>query len=116
MQELKAQARVDGDEEDALLTVYGDAAEGQIIGMTRRTPRELINMNANRFPDQLRVAILMFAAHLYRQREAVVPGAAMAVPYGLEFLVRPFVKLAKNSGSTWRDTAGWDEEELWRES
>lgn len=93
LEEIKAQTRVDIDDEDDLLTTYGEAAERQIIGMTRRSVEELIEIGAGAFPPQLRVAMLMFAAHLYRQREAVAPGAAVPVPYGIEFMTRPFTRL-----------------------
>ena len=112
LSELKAQMRVEEDDEDALITQYGIAAERQVIAETRRTYDELLAMgyaeyndtepasndsiDAKWFPAMLRVAILMFAAQLYRNREPVVSGTIVAaIPYTLEVLVKPYVKLVQ---------------------
>ena len=110
--ELKAQMRVEESVEDALITQYGIAAERQIISDTRRSLDELCVMGYMEyygtdvpegitpgvawFPFPLKVAILMFAANLYRNREPVAAGVTVqAVPYTLEVMVKPYVKLAE---------------------
>jgi hypothetical protein len=111
--ELKQQMRVEEDDEDTLITQYGRAAERQIIGDTRRSVNELcvmgyleyngvtsvpegITPGLEWFPSPLKVAILMFAAQLYRNREPVAAGVSVAViPYTLEVMVKPYVKLAE---------------------
>lgn len=109
--ELKAQMRVEENIEDELVLAYGRAAERSIIDSTRRTVSELCLIGweqsngplpdgadapgAEWFPPQLKVAVLMFASHLYRNREPVATGATpVAVPYTLDALVKPFVKLS----------------------
>lgn len=104
--------RVEENNEDALITDYGKAAERQIIGETRRSLAELCvrgYQEANGtdapegttpgvewFPSPLKVAILMFAANLYRNREPVAAGVTVAaIPYTLEVMVKPYVKLAE---------------------
>ena len=112
LSELKAQMRVEENDEDALITQYGIAAERQVITETRRTYDELLaigyaeyndtepasndSIDAKWFPAMLRVAILMFAAQLYRNREPVASGTIVAaIPYTLEVLVKPYVKLVQ---------------------
>lgn len=113
LDELKQQMRVEEDDEDTLITQYGRAAERQIIGDTRRSVSELcvmgyleyngvtsvpegITPGLEWFPSPLKVAVLMFAAQLYRNREPVAAGVSVAaIPYTLEVMVKPYVKLAE---------------------
>lgn len=109
--ELKTQMRVEDNVEDALIDAYGRAAEGTVLRHTRRSISELCLMNYTEqngeelteeeqpgvewFPSALKVAILMLAAQLYRNREPVSAGAMTAVPYTIEVLVKPWTKLNK---------------------
>lgn len=97
LQEIKLQCRIDGDEEDALLTAYGDAAEHQVCNMTARSFDELRERGGGDWPPPLKVAALLLAAHWYRQREAVAPGSANAVPYAVEYLTRPYTRLTQKN-------------------
>lgn len=108
MQELKAQMRVDFEDEDELIELYGKAAEDTIIRGTGRTLRELCENEyiaildrmpeegldvTTWFPDRLKLAILVFAAHCYRNREPVAAIAQNAVPFSLDVLCKPYRKL-----------------------
>lgn len=116
LEELKAQMREDFDGEDELIKIYGEAAEDAVICATRRTLEELCRVGYTEqtglklptdevlpgetlpgvafFPTRLKVAILMLAAHLHRNREPVAAVAQNAVPYALEMYIKPFVKLS----------------------
>lgn len=96
LEELKAQMREDWDGEDDLITLYGEAAEDAVIGATRRSYEELVEMgeNGSAFPSRLKVAILMLAAHSHRNREPVSAVAQNAVPYTLDFYIKHYVKLS----------------------
>lgn len=109
LDELKLQMRVEEDAEDDIITQYGIAAERQVITETRRTKNELLEIGYNEqhdtppngtidvvwFPAPLRVAILMLAANLYRNREPVAAGVSVApIPYTIEVLVKPYVRLS----------------------
>lgn len=98
LEELKQQMREDFDGEDELITLYGEAAEDAVISATRRTIGELEKMGraegGNGFPARLKVAILMLAAHSHRNREPVAAVAQNAVPYTLDFYIKPYVKLS----------------------
>lgn len=113
MPELKAQMRVEEDDEDAIILSYGLAAENYVIGETRRSLGELCERGyreatgelptgdpgAEWFPPMLRVAILLLAANLYRNREPVAAGVTpSAIPYTLEALVKPYVRLSDDHG------------------
>jgi hypothetical protein len=105
--ELKAQMRVDFEDEDEIIVLYGSAAEDSIIGGTARSLEELNRMGyrektgldaeelpeGNWFPDRLKLAILILAAHSYRNREPVAAIAQNAVPYSLDVFCKPYRKL-----------------------
>jgi len=112
--ELKQQMRVEETFEDALITEYGKAAERYVITDTRRTLAELNAIGYEEtqgtapvddpgveyFPAPLKVAVLLFAANLYRNREPVAAGVTPAVvPYTLEAMIKPYVKLTTDDYS-----------------
>jgi hypothetical protein len=108
MDELRQQMRVDFDDEDALIETYGEAAERHVIESTRRTEEELLlrgwkeqhageapeTVPVECFPKRLKVAVLILAAHMYRNREMVAAVAQNCVPYTYEILMKPYVRLA----------------------
>lgn len=109
LEELKMQMRVDFEDEDTIIKAYGVAAEDAAISSTRRTLEELavigraevtgetvsvedVDVRAD-FPARLKIAVLMIAAHWYRNREPVAAVAVNAVPYAWEVLTKPYRKL-----------------------
>lgn len=97
LEELKAQMNIDYDDEvnDAYITRLGLAATESIIHRTRRTREELTEIGGGVFPEGLRLAIMQLAAHWYRVRETVSSTSQVAVPYTLDFLVKPYTRLVK---------------------
>lgn len=105
LDELKAQMRVDFEDEDDIITLYGSAAEDAVIEGTRRTLEELKRIgyaekndgsrDGELFPDRLRLAILILAAHNYRNREPVASVSQNPVPYSLEIYCKPYRKLTE---------------------
>lgn len=110
LQELKAQMREDWDGEDELITLYGCAAEDAVIQGTCRTLEELRRIgyaestgiladddealpDGEWFPYRLKVAVLMLASHWFRNREPVASVAQNAVPYTVEYFVKPYRRL-----------------------
>ena len=109
LDELKQQMRVEENAENDIITQYGIAAERQVITETRRTMDELLaigydeqhdtppngTIDAKWFPAPLRVAVLMLAANLYRNREPVAAGVSVSpIPYTIEVFVKPYVRLS----------------------
>lgn len=99
LEELKAQMNVDYDDEinDAYIARLGRAATSSIINRTRRTREELTVLGGGTFPEELRLAIVQLAAHWYRVRESVSGTSQAAVPFTLDFLVKPYTRLVKES-------------------
>lgn len=110
LSELKAQMREDWDGEDALITLYGRAAEDAVINATHRTLEELKRIGfaestgiyvaedealpeGEYFPSRLKVAVLMLASHYFRNREPVSSAAQNAVPYTIDYFIKPYRKL-----------------------
>lgn len=110
LEELKLQMREDFSDEDELINLYGCAAEDAVIEGTRRSLEELKRLGyaestgnyigldeelpeGEWFPSRLKLAVLMLAAHSYRNREPVASVAQNAVPYTIDFMVKPYRKL-----------------------
>ncbi|QLQ19214.1 MAG: phage gp6-like head-tail connector protein [Exiguobacterium profundum] len=82
--DLKAHLNLDHNLDDALLSLKLDAAEeyvANIIGVPFLD--DLLPV-----PATIRQAILMLAAHWYESREAALPGAPFAVPFGVHDLLQ----------------------------
>lgn len=85
--------------DDAVLQFYLDAAVEAVITATNRTEAELLAMgDGTTLPKPLQQAAMMLAAHWYNQREAVSGTQMHEVPASLMALVKPFRKLADDSG------------------
>ena len=98
LEEIKAQVREDFDGEDHLIETYGKAAESAVINATRRSFEELVAMGekeGEKFPSMLKVAILMLAANLYKNREPQASVSQNIVPYGVDMYIKPYVKLSE---------------------
>lgn len=110
LEELKAQMREDWNGEDELICLYGKAAEDAVIDGTGRTLDQLKRIGyAERtgilitdgeqlpegswFPSRLKVAALMLAAHYFRNREPIASVSQNAVPYTIDFFLKPYRKL-----------------------
>lgn len=89
---LKKQARADDfTDDDEYLEHLLDVAEAYVIGRTNQVAEDLLE--EEELPVMLRQAIYLFAAHLYANREVVTAGSLTAVPYTIESLIKPYVKL-----------------------
>jgi hypothetical protein len=109
LDELKKQMRVDFEDEDDIISLYGVAAEDAIIYGTERTldelnaigyeeqegkPAEGTEIGKGYFPKRLKLAILILAAHNYRNREPVAAVAQNPVPFSIEVYTKPYRKLS----------------------
>lgn len=111
LNELKQQMRIDFEDEDDIVVLYGIAAEDAIIQGTRRTLDELNAIGYEEqegrltdsvdvpgkqyFPVRLKLAILILAAHNYRNREPVASVAQNAVPFSIDIYTKPYRKLTE---------------------
>ena len=83
----------DFDDDDAYLLHLLDTAEQHVVDMTCRSAVELAEANGGYFPGRLKQAIMLLAAHWYNQRETASSTQMHEVPYALQALVKPFIRL-----------------------
>lgn len=92
---IKHNSRIDGDEENDVITLYGESAEQQVLNDTGRTVAELKVMGGGEnVPKDIVHASLMLADFAYKQRSPVDQISWSVVPYTYERLVKPYIKLA----------------------
>lgn len=98
LQEIKAQCRVDHDEEDALLESIGIASEEIVLKYINRTYYDIVD-DFGEFPEPLRRAVLLMVADQYAHREISTGAAQNSVPYNFEFFLKPYIKLTSRYDS-----------------
>ena len=74
---LKAHCQVDFPDHDTLLAGFLASAEQHVVNHLRRDLDTDFGDGA--WPEPVQTAILMLVAHFYRNREAVITGANVAV-------------------------------------
>ena len=89
---IKQHSRVDFDCEDELLELYGESAEAMILNICNRTVEELKEAYGE-IPAPLYQAGVILVDTSYNQRSAVNTQQLYTVPYGFDFLVKPYMKL-----------------------
>lgn len=92
LQEIKDHLRIDGNAEDALLTLYGESAEDLTIQYLNTTLEDLV-ADLPAVPKAIKHAVLLLVAHSYQNREAVSERNMYAVPYGYDALIKPYMIL-----------------------
>ena len=87
-------------EEDAVLDLYGGAAEDTVLSLCNRTIDDVI-ATYGCVPDALRQATLLLVGMSYQIREPATAQHLSSVPYGsVDILLKPYMRLAD-----WRDTS-----------
>ena len=94
LQLIKQNSRIDGNEEDNILTLYGNSAEQQVLNDTARTYEELVEMGGGEVPVDIVHASLMLTDFAYQQRSPVDRLQWYQVPYTYDKLIRPYMRLA----------------------
>ena len=102
LDEIKDQCRIehDFDLEDTLLNAYGAAAENTLLRICNRSYDDLLThfgdddgKGGKVVPADFRVAALMLAKHLYEHRGPTENVSVSMVPYALDQLIKPFMRL-----------------------
>ena len=94
--DIKKHSRIDYDCEDALLELYGDAAEETVMNIIGRDYDDIVatfGTEDTPIPAAIRQASLILVDTSYMQRTAVSTQNLYAVPYGFDTLVKPYMKL-----------------------
>jgi len=84
LDQAKAHLRVDGDDEDALIETYADAA---VRSCLKNTDRELVPQDAEAV---FRAAALLTLGDFYANRESVVAGQSFGLSPTAEMLLGPY--------------------------
>lgn len=90
---IKQHSRICCDCEDALLDLYGNAAEDTVLNIIDRGWADLVCKYGS-IPNPIRQASLILVDTSYTQRSAVSAQNLYAAPYGFDMLVKPYMRLA----------------------
>jgi uncharacterized phage protein (predicted DNA packaging) len=102
LNEIKDQCRIEHDFtlEDTLLTTYGGASENALLRICNRSYSDLLENFGDDdgecgkvVPADFRVAALLLAKHLYEHRGPTENVSVSMVPYALDSLIKPFMRL-----------------------
>lgn len=95
---IKQQLRLDDAQaqaEEALLMMYGEAAEETVMNQLRRDYQNIIETYGT-VPTPIIQASLMLVDVSYQHRSPVSPQNMSIVPYTFDILVKPYMRLANN--------------------
>lgn len=98
---IKQNSRIDGNDEDTLLELYGESAEETVLNVTDRSYEELIDTYGE-VPKALIHASLMLVDLATQQRMPVSMQNLYVVPYTFDMLVKPYMKLTYNTDDNGR--------------
>lgn len=93
IEDIKAQLRIDTDCEDAVLQLYGVAAEETVLNYINRTYEEVMEKYGD-IPAPVRLATLMLVDNSYQHRSPASPQNMYYVLYGFDTLIKPYMRLA----------------------
>ena len=89
---IKAHSRIEYDCEDALLELYGEAAEETVLNITGRSYDDFV-AEFGEVPKAVVQASLMLVDVSYSQRSPVGVQQMHAIPYTFDLLIKPYMKL-----------------------
>lgn len=90
---IKAHSRIDFDCENELLEEYGSAAERAVLNLLGQSVDELKDTNEGEVPDDVMVATFQLAESLALHRSPTEQVNLSVVPYGIDLLLKPYIKL-----------------------
>lgn len=90
---IKEKCRETESYQDNILTLYGETAESLILRLCNRTYDEILEYNNNVFPYELITASLMILNHWFDNGTPVLSAKLSQIPYTLDILIKPFMKL-----------------------
>ena len=96
---IKEHSRLDYNCEDSLLTLYANSAEDTVLNIMNRTYHDLIE-NYGEVPAAIMQATLMLVDAGYLYRNPISPQNLSTVGYAFDMLIKPYMQLANESGSS----------------
>lgn len=92
LKEIKANARIEDNNEDEVLLLMGEAAEETILNLIDRKLED-IESEFGLVPAPIKQAVLMYTNHLYEHRGIVNPTALYNVPYSIDAMIKSYIRL-----------------------
>lgn len=99
--DIKKQLRVDFDDEDDVLELYGSAAEDTVLNYMSRTYQDVLE-EYGEVPAAIRQATLMLVDNSYQHRSPAESTQMYYVMYGFDTLVRPYMRLTSSGNKSQR--------------
>ena len=98
---IKQHSRIDFDDDDQLLELYGDAAEETLAGLLNRgkTVEQMVASLTEEYgqiPARCYHAALMLTEQAYNHRGPTSPTNMSVVPYTFDLLIKPLMRLTLN--------------------
>lgn len=90
---IRQHLRIDAVDEDAVLELYGSAAEDTVLNLCNRTIDDVI-ANYGGVPDSIRQATLLLVGISYQHREPASMQNVSQIPYSFDILLKPYMRLA----------------------
>ena len=90
--DIKKQLRLDFNDEDDVLELYGSAAEDTVLNYLNRTYQDVMEVYGH-IPAPIRHATLLLVDVSYQYRSPVSPTNVSMVPYTFDILVKPYMRL-----------------------
>lgn len=90
---IRQHLRIDAVDEDAVLDLYGSAAEDTVLNLCNRTIDDVI-ANYGGVPDPIRQATLLLVGISYQHREPASTQNVSQIPYAFDILLKPYMRLA----------------------
>lgn len=92
LEEAKQNSRIDTSDEDAILLRKCKTAEESILKVLNRTIEDLYEEYGT-IPSPIVDACLAMTDHLFTHRGITSPLALHDIPYTIDFMVKPYIKL-----------------------
>ena len=96
---IKQHSRIDYDCEDALLELYGAAAEDTVLNYLNRSYQDVLSAYGD-VPVAILHATLMLVDVSYQHRSPVTPTNVSVVPYTFDILLKPYMRLSSQDGGS----------------
>ena len=101
---IKQHSRIDFDDDDQLLELYGDAAEETLAGLLNRgkTVDQMVASLTEEYgqiPARCYHAALMLVEQAYNHRGPTSPTNMSYVPYTFDLLIKPLMRLTLNDNN-----------------
>lgn len=91
---IRAHSRLDYECEENLMEVYGSSAEEVVLNILNRTLDDILEEFDGEVPSNIIHAALLLTDFSYQHRTAAETIPLSAIPYGVDFLLLPYMKIS----------------------